>query len=43
MAYRVLVDLEAIAFLDTVPDGTRQRLLMHFGRLGSTPDQYSDF
>jgi hypothetical protein len=43
MAYRVLVDLEAIEFLDALPDGTRQRLLAHFGKLGSTPDRYSDY
>ena len=42
MDYRLLVDLEAIAVLDSIPKRVRTRLLDHFVRLRSTPDRYSD-
>ena len=42
MGYRLLVDLEAIAVLDSIPKRVRTRLLDHFVRLRSTPDRYSD-
>ena len=42
MDYRLLVDLEVIAFLDSLQKKARRRLLDHFIRLRSTPDQYSD-
>jgi hypothetical protein len=43
MAYRLLVDLEAIAVLDAMAKRQRTRLLDHFVRLRSSPDQHSDF
>lgn len=43
MPYRLLVDLEAIAVLDSLPKRSRSRLLEHFTRLRSSPDRYSDF
>jgi len=42
MEYRLLVDLEPIALLDSIPKKVRSRLLDHFVRLRSTPDRYSD-
>jgi hypothetical protein len=41
--YRLLVDLEVIAVLDPIPNKLRKRILAHFVRLRTTPDQYSDF
>lgn len=43
MDYRLLVDLEAIAVLDSLPAKIRNRLLNHFTALRSTPDRRSDF
>ena len=43
MDYRLLVDLEAIAVLDSIPKRIRTRLLDHFDRLRATPDRYSDY
>ena len=43
MEYRLLVDLEAIAVLDTLPKKIRARLLNHFVALRTTPDRHSDF
>ena len=43
MDYRLLVDLEAIAVLDSLPKRIRTRLLAHFGRLRATPERYSDY
>ena len=43
MEYRLLVDLEAIAVLDTLPKKIRLRLLNHFVALRSAPDSHSDF
>ncbi len=42
MEYRLPVDLEVIAFLDSLQKNARKRLLDHFVRLRATPDQYSD-
>ncbi len=42
MDYRLLVDLEAIALLDSLSNKVRTRLLDHFVRLRSAPDRYSD-
>lgn len=42
MDYRLLVDLEAIAFLDSIPKRARKRLLEHFVRLRATPDRLSE-
>ena len=43
MDYRLLVELEAIIVLDSIPKRTRTRLIDHFIRLRSTPDRYSDY
>ena len=43
MAYRLLVDLEAITVLDSIPKRTRKRLLDHLTGLRSAPDRYSDY
>ena len=43
MDYRLLVDLDAIAVLDSMPKRSRVRLLGHLGKLRSAPDQYSDY
>lgn len=43
MEYRLLVDLEAVAVLDTLPKRIRARLLNHFVALRSAPDRNSDF
>ena len=43
MEFRLLVDLEAIAVLDTLPKKIRTRLLNHFVALRSAPDRHSDF
>ena len=42
MDYRLLVDLEAIALLDSLSNKFRTRLLDHFVRLRSAPEQFSD-
>ena len=42
MEYRLLVDLEAIVVLDSLPKRVRTRLLNHFTKLRATPDQYSE-
>jgi hypothetical protein len=42
MRYRLLVDLEAIAILDSMPRKARSRMLDHFANLRSAPDRYSD-
>jgi hypothetical protein len=41
--YRLLVDLEAIAVLDSIPKRHRTRLLNHFINLRSAPDRLSDY
>ena len=43
MACRLLVDLEAIAVLDSIPRRARKRLLDHFTALRSAPDRFSDY
>jgi hypothetical protein len=43
MDYRLLVDLEAITVLDSLPATIRTRLLNHFVALRSAPDSHSDF
>ncbi len=43
MDYRLLIDMEAVAFLDFMPKKTRTRLLDHFVALRSAPDQLSDY
>lgn len=43
MDYRLLVDLEAIAVLDSIPKKNRIRLLNHFVKLRSAPDNYIDY
>ena len=43
MDYRLLVDLDAIAVLDAIPKRNRTRLLNHFVKLRSAPDQHSDY
>lgn len=40
MKYRLLVDLEVIAILDTLPKRVRTQLFDHFEKLRSTPGQY---
>ena len=42
MDYRLLVDLEVIAVLDSIPKKARSRFLEHFIKLRSTPEQCSD-
>jgi hypothetical protein len=41
--YRLLVDLEVIALLDSIPKKTRAQLLDRFVKLRSTPDSYGDY
>jgi hypothetical protein len=43
MEYRLLIDMEAVAFLDSISKKTRTRLLDHFVALRSAPDQLSDY
>ena len=43
MEYRLLVDLDAITVINSLPKQTRVRLLHHFVKLRSSPDQYSDY
>jgi Mg/Co/Ni transporter MgtE len=43
MNYRLLVDLEAIGVLDSMPKRVRARLLEHFDKLRSAPDQLADY
>jgi hypothetical protein len=41
--YRLLVDLETIHDLNSLPKKTRDRILAHFSRLRDIPDRLSDF
>jgi hypothetical protein len=41
--YRLLVDLEAVTVLHSIPTPARSRLLAHFVKLRSTPDQFADY
>ena len=43
MNYRLLVDLDVIEILDSLPRKTRAALLDWFGKLRQAPEQYSDF
>ena len=43
MNYRLLVDLEAITILDSIPKRVRTGLLEHLSKLRTAPDQYSDY
>ena len=43
MDYRLLVDLDAIVVLDSIPKRARKRLLAHFVQLRATPDRFSDY
>jgi hypothetical protein len=42
MDYRLLVDLEAIALLNTLPKKTRDRLLLQFTRIRDFPSNFSE-
>ena len=41
MNYRLLVDLEAVAALDSLPTSVRRRLLDHLVRLRLSPEAFS--
>ena len=41
--YRLLVDLETIRDLDSLPKRIRTRILDHFAHLRESPDRFSDF
>ncbi len=43
MDYRLLIDMEAVAFLDSLSKKMRVRFLDHFVALRSTPDHLSDY
>ncbi len=43
MQFRLLIDLEVIEFLQTLPAVRRRRLLNHFRNLGKFPGHHSDF
>ena len=43
MGYRLLVDLEVIAFLDSLSKNKRRTILEHFAELRSSPDQHADY
>ncbi len=43
MGYRLLIDLEVVALIESLPKKVRSHLLDHFIRLRSTPDRYSDY
>ena len=43
MDYRLLVDLDAIKVLDSIPKRSRTRLLNHFVNLRLNPDRFSDY
>jgi hypothetical protein len=43
MQFRLLVDLEVIDFLQTIPPARRRRILNHFRKIQGFPGHYSDF
>lgn len=43
MVYRLLIDIEAVALLDSLPRKTRMRLIDHLVALRSAPEQLSDY
>lgn len=42
MSYRLLIDLEAVTLLQTLPKSTRTRLMEQFVRLRLSPEQCSN-
>ena len=43
MSYRLLVDVEIVEILAALPKKTRMRLLDHFHKLRSSPNDFSDY
>jgi hypothetical protein len=43
MRYRLLVDVEVIEVLDVLPKKSRMRLMEHFRKIRSSPDDFSDY
>lgn len=43
MQYRLLVDLEIIETLEALPKKPRMRLLGHFQKIRSSPNDFSDY
>lgn len=43
MEYRLLIDLEAIELLDSLPKKDRNRLIDQFEKIRSFPSNYSDY
>ena len=43
MPYRLLIDLEAIGLLQTLPTGQRRKLFAHFRDIEKYPSAHSDF
>jgi len=43
MSYRLLVDVEVIGVLDTLPKKSRTRLLDQLRKIRSSPDDFSDY
>jgi len=43
MTCRLLVDVETIEALDALPKKTRVRLMDHFRRIRSSPENFSDY
>jgi len=43
MSYRLLVDVEVIEALDALPKNYRTRLLDHFRKIRSSPEDISDY
>jgi len=43
MQYRLLVDLDAISALDSLPKKVRLRLIHHFYKIRSYPEIHSDY
>ncbi|HEX7469416.1 MAG TPA: hypothetical protein VF437_01580 [Verrucomicrobiae bacterium] len=43
MEYRLLVDIEVVEALDALPKKTRTRLINHFYKIRSFPENHSDY
>ena len=43
MPYRLLIDLEVVTQLQTLPAGRRRNLLNHFGAIERYPSAHSDY
>jgi mRNA-degrading endonuclease RelE of RelBE toxin-antitoxin system len=43
MTYRLLIDLEAVDLLQTLPAARRRRLLRHFREIERFPSAHSDY